>query len=192
MTRLYPLRTRLQRDVAEIENYFETFSRRRPHVVCSMLRDQPAITPLVDTQITRYLALSIVPTYLGFDPRIQVVHEQDGLDALVAAVRRPVRGAGNGTIGRAKMIRLAGKPTLPVVSPLFGPVVSAATRLRLLDFSEDFERLLRYGRGVDTARLVEEVGFRPRFSTTAAVLDYVAKHRGPRLVPPPRPVVTER
>ena len=161
-----------------------------------MLRYQPGIGPSLDTQITRYLSLPIVPTYLGFDPRIQVVHEQDGLDALVAAVRRPVRGAVNvaaeGTIGLAKMIRLAGKPTLPIVSPFFGPVVGAAVRLRLLDFSEDFERLLRYGRGVDTTRLVEEVGFRPRFSTTAAVLDYAAGHRGRRLVPPLRPLVSDR
>jgi len=38
MARRYPLRTRFQRDVAEIENYFDTFSRRHPQVVCTMLR----------------------------------------------------------------------------------------------------------------------------------------------------------
>jgi UDP-glucose 4-epimerase len=195
MTRLYPLRTRFQRDVAEIENYFETFSRRRPHVVCTMLRYQPAIGPTLDTQITRYLSLPVVPTYLGFDPRIQLVHEEDGLDALLAAVRRPVRGAVNvaceGTIGLTRMIRLAGRPTLPLPSPVFGPAVAAGKRGRLVDFSEDFQRLLRFGRGADTTRLVEEVGFRPRFSTTAAVLDYVGKHGGRRLVPPLRRVVTQ-
>ncbi len=46
MTRLFPLRTRFQRDVAEIENYFETYSRRHPQVTCTMLRYQPAIGPL--------------------------------------------------------------------------------------------------------------------------------------------------
>jgi UDP-glucose 4-epimerase len=44
----------------------------------------------------------------------------------------------------------------------------------LAELSEDFRRLLRYGRAVDTARLVEEVGFTPRFTTPAAVEDYVA------------------
>ena len=43
-----------------------------------------------------------------------------------------------------------------------------------MDFSPDFRRLLRYGRAVDTTRLVEEVGFTPRFITPAAVEDYVA------------------
>ncbi|MGH2780840.1 MAG: NAD-dependent epimerase/dehydratase family protein, partial [Thermoleophilaceae bacterium] len=91
MTRLFPLRTRFQRDVDEIENYFETFSRRRPHVTCTMLRYQPAIGPSLDTQIGRYLSQTACPTYLGFDPRIQLVHEDDALEALLAAIANPVR-----------------------------------------------------------------------------------------------------
>ena len=61
MARLYPLRTRFQRDVGEIENYFETYSRRHPQVTCMMLRYQPAIGPATDTQVTRYLGLPVVP-----------------------------------------------------------------------------------------------------------------------------------
>ena len=182
MTRLYPLRTRFQRDVAEIENLFGTFARRHEAVACSMLRYQPSIGPAGSTQFTQYLSLPVVPTYLGFDPRIQLVHERDALAALVAAVRRPVRGAVNvaapGTIGLTRMIRLAGRPTLPIPSPLFGGTTAAAKRLGLLDFSPDFQRLLRYGRGVDTTRLTQEVGFTPRFTTVAAVEDYVAARGG--------------
>jgi UDP-glucose 4-epimerase len=194
MTRLFPLRTRFQRDVAEIENYFETYSRRHPGVTCTMLRYQPAIGPSLDTQITRYLSLPLVPTYLGFDPRLQLVHEDDALDALVAAVRRPVRGAvnvaGEGTIGLTRMVRLAGRPTLPAPPPLFGAVTSAARRLGLPEFSEDFGRLLRHGRAVEVRRLLREVGFTPRYSTPAAVEDYVRKRGGRQLVPSLRQAVT--
>ena len=190
MTRLFPLRTRFQRDVAEIENYFETYSRRHPEVVCTMLRYQPAIGPTLDTQVTRYLSLPVVPTYLGFDPRLQFVHEYDGLEALVAAVARPVRGAvnvaGPGTIGLTRMVRMAGRPTLPLASPLFGPSTSFGRRLGLVDLSPDFRRLVRYGRGADLTRLTEEIGYGPRFSTSQAVRDWVAKQDGRRLVPTPR------
>jgi UDP-glucose 4-epimerase len=179
MTRLFPLRTRFQRDVAEIENYFETFSRRRPQVTCTMLRYQPAIGPSLDTQITRYLSQAACPTYLGFDPRIQLVHEHDALEALLAAIRNPVRGAvnvaGRGTIGLGRMIRLAGRPPFPIAGPLFGPVTEAARRLGLGAYSDDFRRLLRYGRAVDIRRLEEEVGHEPRYSTVAAVQDWVAR-----------------
>ena len=105
MARLFPLRTRFQRDVAEIENYFETYARRHEDVGCTMLRYQPAIGPSLDTQISRYLSQPACPTYLGFDPRIQLVHERDALDALVAAVqaararRRERRGPGHDRAG---------------------------------------------------------------------------------------------
>jgi UDP-glucose 4-epimerase len=184
MTTLFPLRTRFQRDVAEIENYFETFSRRRPQVVCTMLRYQPAIGPSLDTQITRYLSQAACPTYLGFDPRIQLVHEQDALEALLAAIRNPVRGAvnvaGRGTIGLGRMIRLAGRPPFPIAGPLFSTVAGAARRLGLGAYSEDFRRLLRYGRAVDIRRLEDEVGHEPRYSTPAAVQDWVARRDGAR------------
>ena len=182
MVRLYPLRTRFQRDVAEIENLFETFRRRHDEIVCSMLRYQLTIGPAHATQITRYLSLPAVPTYLGFDPRIQLIHERDALDAFVAAVRNPVRGAVNvaapGTVGLTRAIRLVGRPTLPVPAPLFGTTTQLGRRLGLFSFSPDFRRLLRYGRGVDTTRLVEEVGFTPRYSTLEAVRDYARRADG--------------
>jgi UDP-glucose 4-epimerase len=189
MTRLFPLRTRFQRDVAEIENYFETYSRRHPSVVCTMLRYQPAIGPSLDTQVTQYLSLPLVPTYLGFDPRLQFIHEHDGLEALVAAVRRPVRGAvnvaGEGTVGVTRMVRRAGRQPVPIATPLFGSVTGLTRRLGLLELSDDFRRLLRYGRAVDITRLTEEVGYRPRYSTPAAVEDYARTQDGRRFVRAP-------
>lgn len=193
MAGLYPLRTRFQRDVGEIENYFDTFARRHPQVTCTMLRYQSTIGPSVDTQVTRYLSLPVVPTYFGFDPRLQFVHEQDALDALVAAVKRPVRGAVNvaspGTIGLTRLIRLAGKLSVPVPHPLFGPASLAARRLGLFSFSPDFRRLLQHGRAVDIRRLETDVGFRPRFTTVEAVEDYARTAAGRRLVPSVRRTV---
>jgi UDP-glucose 4-epimerase len=178
MTRMFPLRTRFQRDVGEIENYFETHSRRYPNVTCTMLRYQPAIGPKLATQISRYLSQPVCPTFLGFDPRIQLVHEQDALDALVAAIRRPVRGAVNvaarGTIGLGRMIRAAHRRELPIAGPLFGPLTGAGRRLGLDSYSDDFRRLLRYGRGVDIGRLERELGHRPRYTTAEAVDSWVA------------------
>jgi UDP-glucose 4-epimerase len=177
MAHMYPLRTRFQRDVAEIENYFETYARRNAGVSCTMLRYQPAIGPGMRTQITRYLSQPVCPTYMGFDPRIQLVDIEDALEAIVAAVRNPVPGAvnvaGPGTIGLSRMIRLAGKRALPIAAPLFGAVTSGGQRLGLDTQSEDFQRLLRYGRGVDTRRLTEEVGYTPVHTTSQAIESWI-------------------
>jgi UDP-glucose 4-epimerase len=106
------------------------------------------------------------------------VHEQDALDALVAAIRRPVRGAVNvaarGTIGLGRMIRAAHRRELPIAGPLFGPLTGAGRRLGLDSYSDDFRRLLRYGRGVDIGRLERELGHRPRYTTAEAVDSWVA------------------
>ena len=134
-----------------------------------------------------------VPTYFGFDPRVQFVHERDAIDAFVAAVKNPVRGAVNvaapGTIGLTKMLRRAGKISMPVPAQLFPTVTQSARRLGLFDFSPDFRRLLRYGRAVDTSRLIEEVGYTPQFDAVEAVEDYVATVAGRRVVPSVREAV---
>ncbi len=190
MTSEVPPRTRFQRDVAEIETTFESYARRHPEVTCTMLRYQPAIGPSLDTQVTRYLSLPACPAYLGFDPRLQFVHERDAVDALAAAVARPVRGAVNvaasGTIGLTRMIRLAGKPRLPLAAPLFAPTVAAASRAGAPELSEDFQRLLRYGRAVDITRLTDEIGFTPRHSTLSAVEEWARARSRPR---PLRPLI---
>jgi UDP-glucose 4-epimerase len=187
MARLYPLRTRFQRDIGEIENYFEGYSRRHPDVVCTMLRYQPSIGPGTDSQVTRYLGAPVVPTFLGFDPRLQFVHESDGIEALLAAIGKPVRGAVNvaapGTIGLTKMLRLTGKISVPVAAPAFSMTLNAGRRIGMPPISPDFRRLLRFGRAVDITRLVEEVGYTPRFSATEAVEDYASHQGGRRVVP---------
>ena len=72
---------------------------------------------------------------------------------------------------------------------LFGPVTGALRRAGLAELSPDFMRLLRYGRAVDTSRLVEEIGYEPRFDAVEAVEDFARTQRGRSLVPSPRQVV---
>ncbi|WP_205697309.1 NAD-dependent epimerase/dehydratase family protein [Conexibacter sp. SYSU D00693] len=174
MDRRYPLRTRWQRDVGELERLVDSFARRTPEVVCCVLRLQPVLGSTLDTPITRLFRAPVVPTHLGFDPRIQVVHEDDSIGALHAAVRHPARGAvnvaGEGTVSLSRMLRKLRRPALPLAGPLFGPAAGVASRVAGLPLpSDDVVRYLRYGRGVDTTRLVRDVGFTPRYSTAAAI-----------------------
>jgi UDP-glucose 4-epimerase len=101
-----------------------------------------------------------------------------------------VNVAAPGTIGLTRAIRMAGKLSLPLAGPLFPSVTGAGKRLGLVDFSPDFRRLLRYGRAVDTTRLVEEIGFEPRFDAVEAVADYVRHQGGRRLAPTMRQAVS--
>ncbi|MGH2992239.1 MAG: NAD-dependent epimerase/dehydratase family protein, partial [Solirubrobacterales bacterium] len=153
MARRYPLKTRFQRDVGELERYFENFARRHPSLTCCLLRYQPEIGPDIDTPLAGYLSLPVVPTQLGFDPRLQFVHSSDATGALEAAVRNPVRGpvnvAPSGTVSLSRILRIAGRPSLPIPHPLFGPALAQLGRqLKMGGTYDDGVRLLRYGRGV--------------------------------------------
>ncbi|MDX6652389.1 MAG: UDP-glucose 4-epimerase [Solirubrobacterales bacterium] len=182
-----PLETRFQRDIGELETYFETFAARRPDVVCCMLRYQPEIGPGLKTPLVRYLSLPVVPTQLGFDPRLQLLHADDATGALLAAVRNPVRGAVNvapaGSISLSRLLRMAGRPALPVPHPLFGPLFARlGKQLGAADLYGDGVMLLRHGRGVDNRRLREEVGFTPHYDAVEAVSDFLARSPHERVI----------
>ena len=81
------------KDVAEIEGYVRGFARRRPDVRVTTLRCANVIGPHVVSPLTSYFRLPVIPTVLGFDARLQFLHEQDLMDVLQP--RRPHRPAGH-------------------------------------------------------------------------------------------------
>ena len=192
MARTLPLRTRFQRDVSELEAYVENFARRHPGLVCCILRYQPEIGPNLDTPLVRYLELPVVPTQLGWDPRLQLLHADDATGALEAATRAPVRGAVNvapsGSISLSHILRLARRPALPIPHPLFGPALERlGRRLGAGPLYGDAVRMLRFGRGVDNERLRAELEYEPRFDAEGAIRDFAAKSTGRRVGPSVHP-----
>src|SRR5205814_7453076 len=88
------------KDAVEVEGYLRGFARRRADVGITVLRMANIIGPTVDNALTRYLRMPVVPTALGFDPRLQLLHEADAVDVLRLATvsHRPgvVNVAGDG------------------------------------------------------------------------------------------------
>jgi UDP-glucose 4-epimerase len=182
------LRTRFQRDISELEQYFDNFARRHPELRCCMLRYQPEIGPALDTPLVRYLTLPAVPVQLGFDPRLQFLHAEDATAAIEAAVANPVRGpvnvAPDGAISLTRTLRLLGRPAVPIPAPLFAPLMERFnSELGAAGLLGDGVRLLRYGRGVDNRRLVEEIGYKPRYDAVGAVRDLATKAASRRIGP---------
>ena len=179
-------RSRYQRDMYELESYFETFSRRHPQVACTILRFQPLIGPSVDSPVTRFLSLPVAPTPMGFDPRIQLINQDDAIDAFYMSVKKSVRGpiniAGEGTISMTRLLRLAGKVTIPVIPPLMNQALKAARVFGTKELGKDFTRVICNGRGVDVGRMMDELGFKPRYTTVGAVEDYIEKSGSKRVI----------
>jgi UDP-glucose 4-epimerase len=172
--RRYPLRTRFQRDVGELEGLVTAFARRHPAVACTLLRLQPVVGHGLDTPVARLLGSPVVPTVLGFDPRVQLLDADDAVGALHRAALQPVRGAVNvaadGVVSLSRLLRHARRLTLPIAAPLWGPVVAAGRRAAgQPPLPDEVARYLRFGRAVDTTRMRRDLGFEPRHTTLAAL-----------------------
>jgi UDP-glucose 4-epimerase len=174
------------KDAVEVERYARSFGRRRPDVGVTLLRFANFVGPDIDTPLTRYFSLPVVPTAMGYDPRLQFVHEDDAVEILRRAVREDHPGiynvAADGVVLLSQALRLMGRPSVPVILPLVAPIATAVRRLGVVDFATDQLRYLVYGRVADNARMKERFGYEPAFTSKAALLDFARGRRMRRLV----------
>jgi UDP-glucose 4-epimerase len=175
------------RSSIEVENYARGFARRRPDICVAVLRLANLIGPSVDTALTRYLSMPIVPTSLGFDPRLQLLHESDAVDALLLAALSDHPGvvnvAGEGVITLAQALRRAGRIRLPVPAAAVAAVGAAVRNSGVAEVSAERTSFLNYGRVVDTTKLRTQFGYLPRYTTEEALRSYLDGGSGlPRLV----------
>jgi UDP-glucose 4-epimerase len=133
--------------------------------------------PGVDSPLTRYFTQPFVPTVLGFDPRLQFVHEDDGVEVLRRMALEDHPGtfnvAGDGIMLLSQCVRRSGRPTAPVPSTAFRVLGDVARGFGRVDFSPEQLALMSYGRGVDAARLTAALDWRPKFSTAEAFDDFL-------------------
>lgn len=172
------------KDAEEVEGYVRGLARRRPDVRVTILRAANVVGADVNSPITSFFRLPVVPTVLGFDPRLQFLHEQDLLGVLRHSVTTDVPGtfnvAGDGVITLAQATRRLGRPSIKVPGFALGSFGSLVRQARVSEFSPELRSFLTYGRGVDTSRMRTELGYEPSFTTPQAFADFagrIAPHR---------------
>ncbi|MEU8197488.1 NAD-dependent epimerase/dehydratase family protein [Microbispora amethystogenes] len=171
------------RDATEVETYVRGFARRRPDVTTTTLRFADLMGPGVDSPLTRYFSQPVLPTVLGFDPRLQFVHEDDAVEVLCRTAGADHPGvfnvAGDGVLLLSQCARRTGRPVVPLPSPAFRLAGGLARGARLVDFSPEQLTLMSHGRAVDTARITAELGWRPKYGTAAAFDDFLRSRAVP-------------
>jgi UDP-glucose 4-epimerase len=164
------------KDSIEVEGYVRGFARRRPDTEILTLRFANIIGPRIRTSITDYFNLPVIPAPLGFDARMQFVHEDDAIESLVLATTGTATGvvniAGAGVVTVLQAASIAGRPVVWLPLPAAGFVGGLARRMGLADFSPDQMSFLAFGRGLDTTRMRSVLGFEPRFTSRAAFEDF--------------------
>jgi UDP-glucose 4-epimerase len=168
------------KDAVEVEGYVRGFARRRPDVEVTTLRMANVLSTREDSEFAAYFALPVLPTVLGFDPRLQFLHEDDALEALRRSIHEgpgTYNVAGDGVLLLSQAARRLGKPTLPMPSPALGLIGPLLRQAGIIDLSVEQLQLFTFGRAVDTTRLRNVFGWTPARTTAATFDDFAGTHR---------------
>ncbi len=156
------------RDLIEVDMYAQSFVWRHPEVETVILRPVNIVGPTVRNAPSNYLRLARPLTVMGFDPMIQLIHEEDVARALVLALRPGVRGVfnvtGPGEVPLSAVLRELGRSAIPVPQQLLRPALRRLFRAGLSSFPAGELDHLQYLCVVDGTRAVREMGWSPRFT----------------------------
>jgi UDP-glucose 4-epimerase len=160
-------------DKVEVEKQVTRFAQQNPDCTVTILRFAPLLGPRADTIISKFLMRRVVFTLLGFDPLLQVLHEEDAIGATVAAVHRDVRGAINvaapGVVPLSQAIQLAGSRPVPLPQVMLSRSLHALWATRAGDYPPGHIGFLKYLLVGDLGRMQKELQYKPRMDVVRAL-----------------------
>ena len=187
--KIHPEEESLGASIAEAEEYARDVAHRLPHVNVAILRLQQLVGATIRGPLASLLARDPVPTLVGFDPAIQLLHLEDAASALCFAALEERAGiynvASRGILHWHEAIRVTGHgrlPLLPVSLPLFEPLLE---RLGLPFVPAQLQDLLRFGHAIDTQK-IEAAGWRARYDQRDCLALLRGDRGGSNSISPPR------
>lgn len=170
------------RDAIDIESYVRTTTQRRPDIGATVLRLTHVFGTDTRSAMSNYLGVPVVPVPFGFDARLQALHQDDAVAALVAAAVGPPLGtvnvAADGVLTLRQALRIAGRPSVPVFTTTGRALGSLARWAGVSGVDPDHIAYVMYGRCLDTTRMKEVLGFTPALSTRQTFQRYALETWG--------------
>jgi UDP-glucose 4-epimerase len=152
------------RDLIEVDMLAQSFFWRHPAAETVILRPVHILGEVRNAP-SNYLRLPVVPTLLGFDPMVQLIHQEDVVHAIRCALAPGVRGifniAGPEPVALSRVIKTLGRAVLPVPHPLAGAVLKNLWRYHLSSFPAPEIDHIRYVCMVDDRRARTQMGYAP-------------------------------
>jgi len=177
------------RDMLEMEQLVTEFVLRNERCDTTVLRLGFRVTE--GTSLARYLSLPIVPTFGGFDPRLQLLHEDDTVEAIVRATLGHHPGvfniAGDGVVLVSQAIAIMGGSAAPFLPPYGRWLSTLALRMFAgVDLPAHLASVIAYGSVMDCTRAEKEFHWKPAYSTRQA-MDALAVGKQTEVIEAPSP-----
>jgi UDP-glucose 4-epimerase len=170
-------RSRFVNDKVAAERQVRRFRADHPETIATVLRVAPTLGPTIDNFVTRFFSRPVAPVMMGYDPLMQVVHEQDVVDAFKLAIDDDFPGEFNvvadGVLPYSTILAMMGKFPLPLPHFLAFPISNALWATQVFDAPPNFLDFLRYLCVADGRRAREVMGFRPRHDIKDTIHDFL-------------------
>lgn len=163
------------RDLVALDMMMQSFFWKRPKTQTIILRPCHIIGPTLRNAPSRYFKMDIIPTILGFDPLLQLIHEDDLIKAIIMSLQSKVRGvfnlAGPDVAPLSRIIKALGRPTLPIPQTLLKFFMATSFWSRQSNFPIGELDHLKYSCIIDTSRTEHELGFTPTKKISGIIKD---------------------
>ena len=142
----------------------ETVILRPVHIVGAELNNAPS----------RYLKLPHIPTLLGYDPMIQLVHSSDVTKAIKLSLENNTRGifniTGESQAPLSRLIEALHKTALPLPEFVIRTMLKTAFRYRLSSYPPGELDHLKYTCLVDGRRAQQELKYKPELTLLQSLM----------------------
>jgi UDP-glucose 4-epimerase len=160
------------RDLIEVDMLAQGFFWKHPETETVILRPVH-IVGAVHNAASNFMRLPTIPTLLGFDPMVQLIHESDVVRAIGRALVPGRRGiynvAGAEPLPLSHIVKILGKPSVPIPYTFGKALLKRLWSLRLTTFPAPELDHIRYVCMVDDRRARHELGYEHATSIEEAV-----------------------
>jgi UDP-glucose 4-epimerase len=150
------------RDLIEVDMLAQGFFWKHPETETVILRPVHIVGG-VRNAASNFMRLPTIPTLLGFDPMVQVIHESDVVRAIDRALVPGRRGiyniAGPEPLPLSHIVKILGKPSIPIPYTFGKALLKRLWAFRLTTFPTPELDHIRYVCMVDDRRSREELGY---------------------------------
>jgi UDP-glucose 4-epimerase len=155
------------RDLIEVDMLAQGFFWKHPQTETVILRPVH-IVGAVHNAASNFLRLPTIPTLMGFDPMVQLIHESDVVRAIACAITPGKRGiyniAGPEPAPLSRIVKLLDRPSIPVPYTFGKAVLKRLWSFRLTTFPAPELDHIRYVCMVDDRHARTELGYQPATS----------------------------
>ena len=181
-------RSRFINDKLEAERQARRFARENPQAVVTTLRAGATLGPRIDNFATRFFARPVCPVLMGYDPLLQLLHEDDLVEAFRLAVDEDHPGlynvVGEGVLPYTTILAMLGRIPLPLPTSIAYRLSQALWMTQVFDSPPNFLDFIRFLCVADGDKARREMGFVPRRDIKATIADFAGVQRGGFAAPP--------